>query len=60
VAATGSAILFHLTRLCVAANSRWDHGELFALAIVVTAYSIVLLLMHRQELPILGRAFSTT
>ena len=37
-----------------------DHGELFALAIVVTACSIGVLVLHRQELPLIRRAFSTT
>ena len=59
LAATGSAILFHLTRLGIALTPVGDHGELFALAILVTLCSIVVLLMHRQELPIIGRSFST-
>jgi hypothetical protein len=37
-----------------------DHGELFALAIVVTLCSAGILLLHRQELPLIGRTFSTT
>lgn len=56
-AATGSAILFHLTRLGIALTAVGDHGELFALAIIVTLCSILVLLMHRQEVPILGRSF---
>ena len=36
------------------------HGELFALAIVVTLCSAGILLLHRQELPLIGRTFSTT
>src|SRR5262249_52708712 len=60
LAATGSAILFHFTRLGIALTAVGDQGELFALAIVVTLCSIIVLLMHRQELPIIGRAFSTT
>src|ERR1041384_8265346 len=40
LAATGSAILFHLTRLGVALTAVGDHGELFALAIVVTVSAI--------------------
>ena len=59
-AATGSAILFHLTRLGIALTAVGDHGELFVLAIVVTLCAAFLLLMHRQELPIIGRSFSTT
>ena len=60
LAATGSAILFHLARLGIALTAVGDHGELFALAIVVTVCSMIVLLMHRQELPIIGRSFSTT
>jgi putative oxidoreductase len=59
-AATGSAILFHLTRLGVALTAVGDSGELFTLAIVVTVSAAAVLLMHRQELPIIGRSFSTT
>ncbi len=60
VAATGSAILFHLTKLGVALTPVGDHGELFALAVVVTVSAMMVLLMHRQELPLIGRSFSTT
>jgi len=60
LAATGSAILFHLTRLGIALTSVGDHGELFMLAIAVTVCSIIVLLMHRRELPLVGRSFSTT
>jgi putative oxidoreductase len=59
-AATGSAILFHLTRLGIALTAVDDHGELFALAIVVAVCAAVVLMMHRQELPIIGRSFRTT
>jgi putative oxidoreductase len=60
LAATGSAILFHLTRLGIALTAVDDHGELFALAVTVTICAMVLLVIHRQELPVVGRAFSTT
>ena len=60
VAATGSAILFHLFRLGIALTAVGDHGELFALAIVVTLCSAGILLLHRQQLPLIGRTFSTT
>jgi len=60
MAATGSAILFHLFRLGIALTAVGDHGELFALAIVVTLCSTAVLLLHRQELPLLGRMFSAT
>ncbi len=60
LAATGSAILFHLTRLGIALTPVGDHGELFALAVVVTIGSMVVLLLHREELPLIGRTFRTT
>lgn len=60
IAATGSAILFHLTKLGIALTAVGDHGELFALAIVVVLCSTGILLLHRQELPWIGRSFSTT
>jgi hypothetical protein len=58
MAATGSAILFHLTKLGVALTPVSDHGELFTLAVVVTLCAAALLLMHRQELPALVRRFA--
>jgi hypothetical protein len=58
-AATGSAILFHLTRLGIALTPVGDHGELFALAVVVTVCSIGVLVLHRQELPLIGGTFRT-
>lgn len=60
IAATGGAILFHLTRLGIALTAVDDHGELFALAVVVVLCSAGVLLLHRQELPLIGRNFSTT
>jgi hypothetical protein len=60
MAATGSSVLFHLFRLGIALTAVGDHGELFALAIVVTLCSAGILLLHRQELPLIGRTFSTT
>ena len=60
LAATGSAILLHLTRLGIALTPVGDHGELFALAVVVTVCSTGVLLLHRQELPIIGGSFRTT
>ena len=60
LAATGSAMLFHLTRLGIALTAVGDHGELFALAIVVMVCSLGVLILHRQELPWIGRSISTT
>ena len=60
LAATGGAILFHLTRLGVALTAVGDHGELFALAVVVVICSVGVLLLHRHELPIIRRIYSAT
>ena len=60
LAATGSAIVFHVTKLGIALPAVGDHGELFALAIVVVLSSGGILLLHREELPLVGRSFSTT
>src|ERR1700758_1396141 len=43
LAATGSAILFHLTKLGVALTAVGDSGELFALAVVVVVCSCTIL-----------------
>ena len=60
MAATGSAILFHLFRLGIALNAVGDHGELFALAIIVVVCSLGILLLHREDLPRIGRIFVAT
>jgi hypothetical protein len=60
LAATGSAILLHLSRLGITLTPVGDHGELFALAILVTLCSMAILLLHRQELPLVGGSFRTT
>jgi len=49
------AIFFHLTKLGIALPLVDDHGELFALAVVVFVCSLAVLIMHRQELPLVGR-----
>ena len=50
-----SAIFFHLTKLGIALPLVDDHGELFALAVIVFVCSAVVLIMHRDELPLVGR-----
>lgn len=45
------AIFFHLTKLGIALPAVDDHGELFALAVVVFVCSLAVLFMHRRELP---------
>ena len=57
MAATGSAIVFHLTRLGIALTEVGDSGELFTLAVVVVVCSLGVLLLHRQDLPWIGRSF---
>jgi len=52
------AIFFHLTRLGIALPLVDDHGELFALAVVVFVCSLAVLIMHRQELPLIERVSS--
>src|SRR5207237_4103100 len=59
MAATGSAILFHLFRLGIALTAVGDHGALFAFASVVVVCSLGILLLHRQELPWIGPSFIT-
>ena len=53
------AILFHLTKLGIALPLVDDHGELFALAVIVFVCSAVVLIMHRDELPLVGRQASS-
>ena len=53
------AIFFHLTKLGIALPQVDDHGELFALAVIVFVCSAVVLIMHRDELPLVGRQASS-
>ncbi len=53
------AIFFHLTRLGITLPLVGDHGELFALAVTVFVCSGATLVMHRHELPIIGRLLPT-
>ena len=53
------AIFFHLTKLGIALPLVDDHGELFALAVIVLVCSAVVLIMHRDELPLVGRQASS-
>ena len=47
----GGAIVSHLTKLGITLPAVDDCGELFALAVVVFVCSLLVLWMHRQELP---------
>jgi len=53
------AIFFHLTKLGITLPLVDDHGELFALAVIVFVCSAVVLIMHRDELPLVGRQASS-
>ena len=48
------AIGSHLTRLGITLPAVDDHGELFALAVVVFVCSSAVLVLHRHELPVVG------
>ena len=52
------AIFSHLTVLGVALTEVGDHGELFALALVVFVGSAVVLFIRRRELPFVGMVLS--
>jgi hypothetical protein len=48
----GGAIFSHLTKLGIALPAVDDHGELFALAVLVFVCSAAVLFLHRHELPL--------
>jgi len=48
------AIMSHLTKLGIRLTAVGDHGELFALAIVVFVCSAIVLLLHRRQIPVIG------
>jgi hypothetical protein len=50
------AIFSHLTKLGIALPAVDDHGELFALAVTVFLCSALVLVLHRNQIPLLGRA----
>lgn len=55
------AIMSHLTMLGIKLTPVGDNGELFALAVVVLLCSLMILLLHRRQIPILGeRLFGQT
>jgi len=51
------AIFFHLTTLGIALPAVDDHGELFVLAVIVFVCSAGVLILHRNELPLLNTVF---
>jgi uncharacterized membrane protein YphA (DoxX/SURF4 family) len=55
------AIGSHLTKLGIRLTAVDDHGELFALALVVMVGSLIVLYLHRGDIPVLGpRLFPQT
>src|SRR3974377_584708 len=54
LAATGSAIIFHLTKLGIALPAVGDRGELFVLAVVVVGCSLCFLFLPPQGLGVAG------
>jgi hypothetical protein len=48
------AIISHLTKLGIALPAVDDHGELFALAVVVFVSSALILYLHRHQVPLIG------
>jgi hypothetical protein len=48
------AIISHLTKLGIALPAVDDHGELFALAVVVFVSSALVLYFHRHQVPLIG------
>ena len=59
LAAISGAIFAHLTKLGIAVSAADDHGELFALAVVVFIGSLVVLYIRRGEIPVIGPKLSS-
>ena len=49
------ALFAHLTKLGIKLVAVDDHGELFALAMIVFVCSAVVLFLHRSQIPFLGQ-----
>jgi hypothetical protein len=60
LAVISGAIFSHATRLGFTLPAVDDHGELFALAVVVFCCSAAVLLLHRSEIPVIGRVLVRT
>jgi hypothetical protein len=48
------ALMAHLTMLGIKLRAVGDNGELFGLALTVFVLSLILLYVHRREIPIVG------
>jgi uncharacterized membrane protein YphA (DoxX/SURF4 family) len=55
VAAMSGALLSHVTKLGITMPAVGDNGELFALACLVMLSCLLVLYLHRRELPLVGR-----
>ena len=53
------ALVAHLTVLGIVLtiDGQSDHGSLFALAVTVFVSSLVVIFLHRKEIPVLGKKF---
>ena len=52
------ALMAHLTMLGIKLTAVGDNGELFGLAVTVFVLSLILLWIHRREIPLLGERLS--
>jgi hypothetical protein len=59
LAVIGGAIVSHITKLGIALPAVGDRGELFALAVVVFVASALVLVIRRQEIPVIGPLLSS-
>jgi putative oxidoreductase len=48
------ALMAHLTRLGIKLTAVGDNGELFGLAVTVFVLSLIVIYVHRREIPIVG------
>lgn len=53
IAVMGGAIMSHLTVLGI--DVMGDHGELFGLAVTVAFCTAIVLLIHRRDIPFIGK-----
>ncbi len=52
------ALMAHLTMLGIKLTAVGDNGELFGLAVMVFVFSVILLFIHRREIPWIGTRLS--
>lgn len=51
------ALMAHLTRLGIKLTAVGDNGELFGLALTVFVLSLIVVYVHRREIPVVGPFF---